>query len=40
MIVFAHIAAALAAISFRCWFRIPTIGILGATVLMAVGWWA
>jgi hypothetical protein len=28
-----------AAISYRCWFNIPTTGIGLATVLLIVGWW-
>jgi hypothetical protein len=34
------VGAAYAAISYRCWFRVPTAGILLATALMAAGWWA
>jgi hypothetical protein len=33
------IGVAYAAISFRCWFAIPTGGILLATALMSIGWW-
>jgi hypothetical protein len=28
-----------AAISWRCWFTIPTVGIVIATSLMALSWW-
>ncbi len=28
-----------AAISYRCWFPIPTIGITLATALLIAGWW-
>jgi hypothetical protein len=30
---------AYAAISVRCWFAVPTSGILLSTALMATGWW-
>jgi hypothetical protein len=33
------VGAAYAAISFRCWFPIPTASILLATALMITGWW-
>ncbi len=29
-----------ATISYRCWFRIPTTGILIATGIIGAGWWA
>jgi hypothetical protein len=32
------VAAIYAAISVRCWFRVPTVGILLATLLMGLGW--
>jgi hypothetical protein len=32
------VGAAYAVISYRCWFNIPTIGVLLATTLMAAGW--
>jgi hypothetical protein len=33
------VGAGYAAISYRCWFHVPTAGILLATALMTVGWW-
>ncbi len=33
------VGIAYAAISWRCWFAIPTTGIALATSLMALGWW-
>jgi hypothetical protein len=32
------VAAIYAVISARCWFRVPTVGILLAAVLMGIGW--
>lgn len=34
------VAAIYVAISVRCWFRVPTAGILLATFFMGLGWWA